>query len=367
MSNFIRCGQFNSTYKFLFFLILFSLLKDFAFGSDNVAIFQYFKLLDFKEVSNCATVRETLCYFFSIIVAIILYKKESKFIDNENNDKSEKKLNLNEINRDTAISGDIELIHNEQTIVEYSDKYLIIIIFLWILEEQLLSVFKDIFLHLDFWMIELIIVHICMKKMLKMKVYSHQILMLWFCSFPIILKLATIILSYLDKNNKKTGEDYQYSKNIKKLKLIYVAIPWLSGIAFLLYLALIIYRSYVNTKLKWLMDLKFVSISKIFLLYSIIGFVISLIICLISTFIPCGKSYSNYTFVDYFCKVKDGNEKYYDNFKLYFSNLFSSNECYKEIIALVFGIAFFILYKFFYLKIIQRMTPVHTIFSFPIF
>ena len=370
MSNCIKCGQCNRTYKFLFFLILFSLLKDLAFGSDNVAIFLYFKVLDFESVSNCAIVRQTICYFFSIIVAFILYKKESKFIDDEKNNKSAKKLDINEIDRDTTLAGDVELIHNEQTLVEYPDKYLIIIIFLWILEEQLLSVFKDVFLHLDFWMIELIIVHHFMKKMLKMKVYSHQRLMLWFCIVPIMLKIATIILSFLDENNcyTKNDVDYQYSKSkdIKKLKLIYIAIPWLSVIV-LPYFVLIIYRSYVNTKLKWLMDLKFVSISKIFLFYSIIGFIHNLVICLISTFIPCGESESDYSILDYFCKVKNGNKRFYDNFDVYFSNLFSDSDCYKEFIALILGIAFFILYKFFNLKIIQRMTPVHIIFSFPIF
>jgi len=369
MSNCIKCGQCNRTYKFLFFLILFSLLKDLAFGSDNVAIFLYFKVLDFESVSNCAIVRQTICYFFSIIVAFILYKKESKFIDDEKNNKSAKKLDINEIDRDSTLAGDVELIHNEPTLVEYPDKYLIIIIFLWILEEQLLSVFKDVFLHLDFWMIELIIVHHFMKKMLKMKVYSHQRLMLWFCIVPIMLKIATIILSFIDKNNHhdKSDKDYQYSNNINKLKLIYVAIPWLSAFALPLYFILIIYRSYVNTKLKWLMDLKFVSISKIFLFYSIIGFIHNLVICLISTFIPCGESESDYSILDYFCKVKNGNKRFYDNFDVYFSNLFSDSDCYKEFIALILGIAFFILYKFFNLKIIQRMTPVHIIFSFPIF
>ena len=369
MSNCIKCGQCNRTYKFLFFLIIFSLLKDLAFGSDNVAIFLYFKVLDFESVSNCAIVRQTICYFFSIIVAFILYKKESKFIDDEKNNKSAKKLDINEIDRDTTLAGDVELIHNEPTLVEYPDKYLIIIIFLWILEEQLLSVFKDVFLHLDFWMIELIIVHHFMKKMLKMKVYSHQRLMLWFCIVPIMLKIATIILSFIDKNNHhdKSDKDYQYSNNINKLKLIYVAIPWLSAFALPLYFILIIYRSYVNTKLKWLMDLKFVSISKIFLFYSIIGFIHNLVICLISTFIPCGESESDYSILDYFCKVKNGNKRFYDSFDVYFSNLFSDSDCYKEFIALILGIAFFILYKFFNLKIIQRMTPVHIIFSFPIF
>ena len=374
MSNCIKCGECNSTYKFLFFSILFSFLKDLALGSDNVAVFEYLKLLDCTNVSNCSLVRQTFCYFVSIIVALVLYKKESQYIYDENKN-SVKKLDINtntELDRKTTVTAEVELIHNEQTFTEYPNKYLIIIIFLWILEEQILSVFKEVFLHLDFWMIELIIVHHFMIKMLKMKVYSHQRLMLWFCIIPIMLKIATIILSILDNNNHiDTDGNYKYSKEINKLKLIYIAIPWLSAIALPLYFVLIILRSYVHTKLKWLMDLKFVSISKIFLLYSITGFVFCLVSCIISSYISCEKfsdeSSKIKTIYDYFCKVEYGEYKYYDNFRLYFESFNTKSDYYKEIICLIFGIPFFISHKFFNLKIIQSLTPVHIIFSFPIF
>ena len=38
---------------------------------------------------------------------------------------------------------------------------------MWILEEESISYFKSIMLHLDFWMLELIIVHFLMIKILK--------------------------------------------------------------------------------------------------------------------------------------------------------------------------------------------------------
>jgi hypothetical protein len=203
-----------------------------------------------------------------------------------------------------------------------------------------------------------------MKKMLKMEVYPHQKLMLWFCFIPFSLKSATIILSFFDDNNFKHNKlnDYKYTKDIDKLKLIYVAIPWMFFYALPLYFLLIILRSYVNTKLKVLMDLKFVSISKIFLFYNIIGSFFCLIICIISTFISCYESEYEYTIYDYICKVQDGYTKYYDNIALYFNGF-----NYKEIIALIFGIVLFCIYNFLCLKIIQKLTPVHIIFSFPIF
>lgn len=367
MSKCIKCGECNKTYIFLFLAIISSLLKDAALGSDNVATFQYLKFLESENISNCNTVRKLFCYFFSIIVAVILYKKESKYIGDEDLNK----LDINNIDRRTTVAGDVELIHNEQNLTVYSNKKLILIIFLWVLEEQLLSIFKDIFLHLDFWMCELIIIHFFMKKMLKMKVYSHQSLMLWFCCIPFILKLVTILLSFNDEKNyisPNKKDNYQYSENIHKLKLIYVAIPWMIFGALPLYFLLITFRAFVNTKIKVLMDVKFISISKIFLLYNIIGFIFCLIICAISTFIPCYESKNDYTIYDYFCKVQDGDTKYFDNIIFYFQGLINlEKNYYQEIIALIFGIVFFILYNFFCLKIIQRLTPVHIIFSFPIF
>jgi hypothetical protein len=80
MSKCIKCGECNKTYIFLFLAIISSLLKDAALGSDNVATFQYLKFLESENISNCNTVRKLFCYFFSIIVAVILYKKESKYM-----------------------------------------------------------------------------------------------------------------------------------------------------------------------------------------------------------------------------------------------------------------------------------------------
>ena len=45
-NNCIKLGKWYSSYKYLFLAIIFSLLKDIAFGSTNYASFRYLKLLD---------------------------------------------------------------------------------------------------------------------------------------------------------------------------------------------------------------------------------------------------------------------------------------------------------------------------------
>ena len=367
--NCIKIGKWNSTYKYLFLAILFSLLKDFALGSDNVVTFEYLKFFDSENISNCFLVRQSFCFLFTIIMAFIFYKIESKYIGESSNQLPIRKLDtINTVSRNTT--GEIELIHTEVEMITYSNYKLLIIIFLWILEEQLINYFKEIFLQLDFWMLELIIIHYFMVKILKMNVYDHQRLMLWFCILPLILKLTTILLSFLDDNNENNGNNnYQYS-DVNKLKLIYIACKYLLIPALPLYFILITFRSYVHTKIKWLIDLKYISTSKILTIYGIIGFAFCFLICLISTFIPCNTSDNegNYTIHDYFCRVKYDNKKYFDNFLAYFSGLNERDEnAINEIIALILGAICFFLYKFFCLRIIEFLTPVHIIFSFPIF
>ena len=369
-NNCIKLGKWYSSYKYLFFAIIFSLLKDVAFGSTNYASFRDLKLLNAENISNCFLVRESFCYLFSAIIFFIFYKIHNK--NSGENDPtsvlSSQNLEINEsIRRPTS---ELELIHVEQEIREYPNKILLLIIFLWVLEEEFISYFNNIMLHLDFWMLELIIVHFFMKKMLKNEVYSHQKLMLWFCIVPFILKLTTIILSFCDEKNPTKNNEYKYSDEIDKLKIIYVAIPWLWTLGLIIYFILIFLRSYINTKIKWLIDLKYISSIKIFILFNIIGFIFCTLISILVSFLPCNESNEKdgfYTFKDYFCTVRYENQKYIDNFIVYFKELHTNHDNYLEIISLVLGVIFFCFYKFFCLKVIEFLSPVYLIFSFPIY
>ena len=367
--NCIKIGEWNKQYKYLILTIIFSILKDFALGTSNEVTFQEIKALDGGEISKCFLVREALCYLFTILLSLILHKiyLEKSGIDDFN--QSSRNLDENLIGK--KASNEIELIHNELEIINYSNYKLLIIIILWVLGEELLAYFKNIFLQLDFWMLELIIIHFFMKKILKMRAYKHQRFMLFFCGIPFILKVITIILIFFDEDYKNEKHKYKYSEKIDKLKIIYVAIEWLLPIGFFIYLILITLRSYINTKIKWLIDLRYISSSKIFVLYSFIGFLVCSSLSIIVSFIPCSDDMSsNYTIYDYFCTVKYENKKYIDNIFLYFHNfdeVENHESSHFEIAGLFLGMAFFGLYKFFSLKVIELLTPIHLIFSFPIY
>ena len=372
-NNCIKIGKWYSSYKFLFLTIIFCLLKDVAFGSADYLSFKYIKTLDAGNISNCFLIRESFCYFFSIIVGFVFYNLYSKYSgENDYTNQSSQNLEIN--NSIRKATGELELIYSEQEIRIYPSTKLVLIIFLWVFQEEFIAYFKNVMLQLDFWMLELIAVHFLMKKIFKKEAYDHQKLMLWFCAVPFILKLTTIILPFYDDNNVLKKEDekdkYKYSKSIDKLKIIYVAEPFLLSIGLLLYFVLIFFRAYVITKIKWLIDLKFISSNKIFILYNFVGFIFCISISIIATFIPCNSSNKIegfYTIKDYFCSVKYNDRKYLDNFIVYFKGLNFNDDAKYEIIALIFGVIFFCFYKFFCLKIIEFLSPVYFIFSFPIY
>ena len=73
---------------------------------------------------------------------------------------------------------------------------------------------------------------------------------------------------------------------------------FLIPISIIIYLFIINSTSYIYTKLKFYMDLKFISQTKLLILYGIIGFVLSTIACIIETSFKCVGSEK-----EFFCNV----------------------------------------------------------------
>ena len=363
----INIGKCNPNYKYFIFAIICCIINDIAFGSSNVNAFEYLKVLN---NSNSFLIHKIFCYLFVIIISIIFYQIEKKLIKSRHATNINVSITKEELPEEQRNSQTIELIHNEEDLTNYPDNKLLIIVFLWILEEELLSFYGNIMMHLDFWMLELIIISFYMVLMFKMKLYKHQKLMFLLIIIPLILKIGTIICSFKDEKNKYDknikNEPYKYSDpKVNKLKLLYVAIPTLVYIGLLIYFILITFRSYINTKLKWLIDKKYISPIKLLILYGIIGFFFSLIICIVASFIPCGPDNGDdYTIYDYFCKVKYDKNKYLDNFKAFFT---MSDNILIEILSIILGVVSFFFNKYFYIRTIEHLTPVHVIFSFPIY
>ena len=163
----------------------------------------------------------------------------------------------------------------------------------------------------------------------------------------------------MKKKEKKKEEDNLpiFYVNGKEYKIL---------LGLFLYLILIIFRSIVNLTLKWYMDKKFISHTKILMAYGLIGTLIYSIICTITTFAECKDDNDTREFLDYICKVTDNNKLHLENFCTFFKSLTESNERSREILVIILGIFSFFFNKYFTILIIKYLSPVHVIFSIPI-
>ena len=161
----IAGGKWLPSYKYIGFLILFNVIKDLTFGSHEVEYFEYLKLMDSGDLNNCNFIHEIFCYLLTFIVGIYLYNKESQDISRNSIEYSFKKLE-NKMTENQTL--EIDLIQNAPEVKDFSNIFLFIIIAVWVLNEEGLNYFTSIFIHMDFWMLEIIILTILIKtKFLK--------------------------------------------------------------------------------------------------------------------------------------------------------------------------------------------------------
>ena len=217
------------------------------------------------------------------------------------------------------------------------------VIILWVIEENLLLIYVDIFQDLDLWCFELIFISIIFSKNFIFKIYSHQKLgMAISIGVGALLKLYNITLTIL--SNQKDEDKVMYQKY--PLFCFFV----------IFYLILIFLRSYVYTQLKILMDLKFVTTRALLISYGFIGFCICLVVGIFTSCVPCFDFIYNYV-----CKMNYGDNMYYDHF---FSYIESWKNMLVRLIVIILGAITFFFDKYYCIMIIQNYTPIHPIFSF---
>ena len=341
----------NKYYFSILIIILASILSDILYGINPNSAFADVHLSG-KVLSKHYLIHEFWNYSISLIFWFYLNIKETNQSDIELSTKSK--------------TGWIKLIyhdskHNNYDVTNSFLSFYLLRIFIWVLVDQLIdySIFLMIFQDLDFWMIEFIILSLLNKCMTyKIHIYRHQITAMLLSIIASLLKVVSIYLSFQDKSEEKneyTGHlPVYYAKNNEFFKICF-------GIIF--YIILLILRSYVNLKLKWYMDIKYIPPYKILTFFGFLGFLIYLILCVIFTFIECGKK-------DYciYLGIFDSNDSndfkyYYDSFSIYFSD-FKKN-IILELFTILFGGLTFFIKKTYTLLVIKNLSPVHVIFSVP--
>jgi len=396
--GYISCGKLNKKYIYIVVSVVFLVLKDIAFGNNyNNSFKPLFHNRDLDQELNQTTQNQTekftehylinniFSYSFTSILSFILYKIERKNL--EWNSLKEKE------NEENSSLPTIKYIHNVSNNAYLSNNALLlflIIILLWIIDENLIQFFsfsKD----LDFWMFEIIITAYMISIMYKKKIYLHHKVVFVLNIILALLKIITILLSFHDVCNKDNDDYYLYNynytsnnfsmclskneveyfnRNISEynltggLKNYYVKNSFYVPIGILVFISLILLRSYINISIKEAMDLKYISEKKLLMLYGLMGATISFIICIITTFVKCKDVTPEKDINDYICKVEYNKTLYFDSFNAFFENV---GKNWILILKTIFGSIFFSLNRYFSLLVIKNFTPVHLIFTFPVY
>ena len=365
----ITFGKFKHKYKYILYSAISLLISDFAFGINYHGVFTELSLMTIFGITDVNYnqhyyIRQIFCYFGTFILSIILYKIEEK--KSRGDSIKSKKETSSSLESSFNSNSGIELIYENNETIYYSKFFvskLLFLILLWAIEEKFTEKLNSIFKHLDFWMLEFLFLTIFSKKYLAIEIYGHQKLAMLLTILPLTLKIATIFLSFYEDEESDSNN---FKPNDGHLKILYVLYPWLIPIGIIIYLSMKIMRAYIKTQIKWYMDIKYVSTTKLLMNYGIIGTIFYTIICTITTFTECSKGYKKIN--DYFCELEDADngKKYFASFSLYFTEILFKHYILEPII-LFFGLLGFSFYKFYSLMIIKKLTPIHLVFSLPLF
>ena len=337
----IICGRLNKYHLFIIISIVFQILYEAIYGFNYYdKIFDDVKIFHNKGheyFSKNILIHLIFSHIGLFIIAIPFYIYENK---------SSKKLIEESIFLENR---------NRKNKKKHQNLLILLIVFLWILEEYIYIFYALILSGLEFWFLELLIIYYLTSKEFNLELYKHQKLALTINSFPLITKFIFIILS--TKLEKKTSN------------LIYIKYIWTIPLGIIIYLVVAAIRSYVNLKIHRIILYNYVSQNKVLMIYGLMGAILTSIFCIFTSIFNCKEG----EIADYFCKVSEnnGNDKFIDSFPVY-HNTFQgySNEdkiqIVLEIFAIIFGGLAFFVHKLNVVLVIKYFSPVYFAFTFPI-
>ena len=347
MGTYITCGNYNNQYKYILLYLFLSLLNQGLYGLNYYSYFNTMKLTFFVnenlKFGKYYFIRKIiLSYFGTFILACI----------SEIYDKIKTKRELSNDRPSSAFrnTNDIIIIHegiNENEEKKITFFLILIIIFIFVLGEQALDIYSRNLPHIDFWMLELIIIANLNLIILKIPIFKHQKFVLFFSLIPIIIKIITIIIEIEDGKKEYIYEDKLY---------------WIP-LGLLIYFIFITLKAYAIIEIKMLMDLKYISANKLLIIYGLIGIVFFSIFSIISSFTENEENKKNkeennkiffniyYSFYSYYLVFRDSNQ----------------TQIIIEIVASFLRMIIFYYINYNVMMIIKYLTPMHIVFLTPIF
>ena len=204
--------------------------------------------------------------------------------------------------------------------------------FIWVIQEISMAMLSEFLKDIDFWFLEILIVTIFFSKIFLVKVYKHQKLAIGINLIPSIFKIIAIIFRFKSKE-----------------EIVYTKYPWLVSIGLIGHIILISLNAFINCSIKFFIDLKYITISQLFIFYSFIGIIVCTIIDVIITFVPCSKNIDLNLKNQEICNVTYEGNLYFDNFRYYFYSFideYSFGKCIRAF-SIIFDFTSFFLKSIF--------------------
>ena len=252
----IGCGKFNKKYFFILYAILSKLISQMALG---------LKYSVFHEIRIFVINLETITYFtssflFSSIFGIIFLYINLKSLEKKESSLTSKKISSK--NKNYYIVNDYNPSNSSKKI-----KILLLLGIIFAFTELFDQFFYSNNLGgLDYWMFDIIFINIFMSKYMKIKILLHQKYSLYFCVISSFI--FKFISNFLDSHSLKNGKPVNVIKYVYyKYKNHWIFIPMF----ILLFILMMVIRAYGNTKLKYSMDILFLSPYRLLMTYGLIG------------------------------------------------------------------------------------------------
>ena len=322
MGKYISIGQFNKYYFFILGSILVKLLNTFIIGffpslTPNNPVF----LFEFQpSLLSHPYIKYTFQYLgiglgglISQIIFYIRNKDIGKQFKKDQNSRDIINDNSNAFFNSKNRYSSALIYHNvfDKNRKSYLKK-IFFVFFLYYFSKISISSLDSLGFHqTKLWTFEFIPVYILSQKMLKTKIYKHQKLSL--STTLIFSTLLYFINSFVPESDKNCENEEDkcgfihfnvYEKIINKLHWLFIPI------IFIIYFLAMASNAYASVRNKWFMDVKYISIYKIITFIGIIGFVFSLSLLFIISFISCPKDK-----MKYICSFNYNGNLYYENFR----------------------------------------------------
>jgi len=338
MRKYISFGKYNKYYIYIILSCIFNFIHYYIIsGNLSEHLISWEIISDETESLNGHfVITDCFNYIGFFIISFILYIFKRENID------SPSKI----------------LLFNKKDIREKKDKKYVsflnisFILIFWITISHIINIIYSLMIS-DYWMFELLFICLIYSKLNKIEIYNHQKIGIIINSLSCLI--FNIILYFINLTNENYNSDNLNFKN-----------KWLIPISILIFLFITSSTSYIYIKLKFYMEIEFISPIKLLILYGILGFIFSSIACLIETYFKCIGSEK-----EFFCGVsanfknENNYDLYIDNFFVFFEkfSLLKSKDIKFEILIIFVEIIFYYCTTYFGILIINYLTPMHYVFS----